>query len=409
MKMESALSGIRIIDFSHVFQGPVGTQLLADYGADVIKVERPGSGDWSRRWGPFVQGVSLPFAGLNRNKRSLAVDVKTAAGKEIVHRLVKDADVIVHNFRSGVMEKLGFSFDELARVNPRLVYAWSSGWGDQGPSADRARGGHDLMARAEAGWFVQPDPAKAPFPAGISADYAAGLMLNQAILMALVARARTGVGQRVTTDLLSVAFHAHSWEGPAELNADRITEASGVNANEGIIDKAFATRDGYIEISPVFSENSLRDISVAIGISDLSAEPRFATHERLLEHRQEVNDLLSARFREKGTAEWIADLEPKGIFCAKVNTVVEAAQEPQLQANGMLVEMEQPGAGKLRLLGTPLRLYGTPPVPRTFAPELGEHTREILIQLGYSTEAVAGLERSGVVSQKPLAAELSPA
>ena len=180
----SALTGIRVIDFTHVYQGPVGTQILADYGADVIKVERPGVGDWSRRWGPFVHGVSLPFAGLNRNKRSVAIDVKNPLGRQAVYDLVAKADVVVHNFRAGVMEKLGFGYEELARINPRIVYAWSGGWGDQGPSADRARGGHDLMARAEAGWFVQPDPSKPPIPAGISADYAAGLMLMQGSLMA---------------------------------------------------------------------------------------------------------------------------------------------------------------------------------------------------------------------------------
>ena len=245
----SALTGIRVIDFTHVYQGPVGTQLLADYGADVIKIERPEVGDWSRRWGPFVKGVSLPFAGLNRNKRSVAIDVKNLLGRQAIFDLVKSADVVVHNFRAGIMEKLGFGYEDFSTLNPRLVYAWSGGWGDEGPSANRARGGHDLMARAEAGWFVQPDLAKPPIPAGISADYAAGLMLMQGILMALLARQRTGKGQRVTTDLLSVAFHAHSWEGPAEMNAARVTEVSGVSANEAIIDKSFATKDGYIEIT----------------------------------------------------------------------------------------------------------------------------------------------------------------
>jgi crotonobetainyl-CoA:carnitine CoA-transferase CaiB-like acyl-CoA transferase len=386
-----------VLDFTHVYQGPVGTQILADYGADVIKIERPGAGDWSRRWGPFVHGVSLPFAGLNRNKRSVAIDVKNPQGRQAVYDLVTKADVVVHNFRAGVMEKLGFGYDDLAQINPRLVYAWSGGWGDRGPSADRARGGHDLMARAEAGWFVQPDRSKPPIPAGISADYAAGLMLMQGILMALLARVRTGCGQRVTTDLLSVAFHAHSWEGPAEMNADRITEVSGVIANESTIDKSFATRDGYIEISPVFSENALRDISVALGLGDLSLDERFRTFELQERNREALNAALAARLRDRTTSEWLAELEAKGVLCARINTIAEAAADAQLQANQMVVDMEHPAGGSLRLLGTPVRLYGTPPQPRVFAPELGAHTREVLQEFGYSAEQVEELESRGVV------------
>jgi crotonobetainyl-CoA:carnitine CoA-transferase CaiB-like acyl-CoA transferase len=398
MSTASALSGIRVVDFSHVYQGPVGTQLLADYGADVIKIERPDAGDWSRRWGPFVHGVILPFAGLNRNKRSFAINAKSPRGREAIRALIATADVVVHNFRSGVMEKLGLGYEQLSAAYPRLIYASSGGWGDHGPSADRARGGHDLMARAEAGWFTQPDPAKPPFPAGISADYPAGLMLMQGILMALVARARTGQGQRVTTDLLSVAFHAHSWEGPAAMNAARVTEVSGVSANESIVDKSFATQDGYIEISPVFSDNAVRDISVAIGLGDLSQDPRFATHALQLENRRELNGLLAVRFREQSTEAWLAELEPKGVFCAKVNTLEEAVEDPQLNANGMVIEIEHAAAGKLRLPGTPVRLHGTPPVPRTFAPELGAHTVELLRELGYDETALAQLRAEGAIS-----------
>ncbi len=397
MAIASALTGIRVVDFSHVYQGPVGTQLLADYGADVIKVERPDAGDWSRRWGPFVHGVSLPYAGLNRNKRSFAVNVKSPRGQEAIRALLATADVVVHNFRSGVMEKLGLGYAALAARHPRLIYASSGGWGDHGPSADRARGGHDLMARAEAGWFTQPDPAKPPFPAGISADYPAGLMLMQGILMALLARHRTGQGQCVTTDLLSVAFHAHSWEGPAAMNAGRVTEVSGVSANESIVDKSFATQDGYLEISPVFSDNAVRDISVAIGLGDLSLQPRFATHARQKENGRELNALLAVRFREKTTAAWMADLEPKGVFCAKVNTLEEAIDDAQLNANGMVIELEHGRAGKIRLPGTPVRLHGTPPVPRACAPELGEHTIEILRELGYDDAALAELKQEGAI------------
>ena len=245
----AALESIRVLDFSHVFQGPVGTQLLADFGADVIKLERPGQGDWSRDWGPYVREVSMPFAGLNRNKRSITLDLRQEAAKKIALQLAQRADVLVHNFRPGVMERLGLGYAGLSQQNPRLVYAYSSGWGDQGPYVDRGRPGHDVLARAEAGWFVAIDDDKLPLPGGISVDYPAGLMLMIGILTALVAREQTGQGQLVTTDLFSVALHAHSWDGVELLNRERLDRKSGIGVTEQAIDKAFRTRDGLLEIS----------------------------------------------------------------------------------------------------------------------------------------------------------------
>lgn len=387
----AALEGLRVLDFSHVYQGPVGTQLLADYGADVIKVERPGSGDWSRAWGPFARDVSLPFANLNRNKRSLAVDMKAPEGKALIRRLVERSDVLVHNFRKGVMEKLGFGYDELAAINPRLVYAWSSGWGDHGPSADRGRGGHDMMARAEAGWFLQPDPAKPPIPGGVSIDYPAGLNLMIGILMALYHREKTGRGQFLSTDLLSVAFHAHAWEGATELNADLIDRPAAIGGTEAAINRAFATSDGYIEVSPVFSDNSLRDISTALGLGDLSEDPRFATESLQFQNRSALNDELAVAFRKKTADEWLPELEVAGVFCARVRTFREAMGDPQVLANGMVVEMEHPRVGKMRLLGTPIRLKATPPTLRQPPPDLGEHSRSIAADLGYTPEEIESL------------------
>ena len=164
--LNGALAGIRIIDFSHVFQGPMGTQLLGDFGADVIKVERPGAGDWSRSWGPYVQGVSLPYLGLNRNKRSFTPNLKHPAALQVMHRLIATADVLVHNFRPGVMEKLGLGYEDLRRAHPRLIYASSSGWGDEGPYVEQGRGGHDMMARAAAGHFAPSAPAACLCPRG---------------------------------------------------------------------------------------------------------------------------------------------------------------------------------------------------------------------------------------------------
>jgi len=393
--LKGALEGIRIIDFSHVFQGPVGTQLLGDFGADVIKVERPGSGDWSRSWGPYVQGVSLPYLGLNRNKRSFTPDLKNPAAIQVMLRLVAAADVLVHNFRPGVMEKLGLGYERLRQVNPRLIYASSSGWGDEGPYVQQGRGGHDMMARAAAGLFAPIGPGGLPMPAGISADYPAGLLLMHGILVALLARAKTGQGQKVTTDLFSAAFHANTWSGANDLNRERIDSWAGVGASEQAIRVSFATADGYIEVSPVFTDDALRDISVALGIGDLSQDPRFANKEERPAHADEINAVLAERFSQKTTAQWVALLEPQGVLCMRINTFAEAAEDPQIAANHMVVEMEHPRLGPVRLFGTPVRLSETPATLRIPPADLGQHNREILSGLGYSAAEIDDLLAQG--------------
>jgi len=399
---KEALGGIRILDFSHVYQGPVGTQLLADYGADVIKVERPGSGDWSRSWGPFVKNVSLPFANLNRNKRSITVDLKHEDGREIIRKLVKESDVVVHNFRQGVMAKLGFGYEDLKEINPALIYATSSGWGDSGPYAERGRAGHDMMARAEGGWFVSYDESKPPIPGGISIDYAAGLNLMVGILTALVHRLKTGEGQFVSTDLLSVAFHGHAWDAASRLNADRIDRPAAVGGTEAAINKAFQTADGFIEISPVFSDNALRDISTALGLGDLSLQAEFSTEGLQIENKNQLNAALAKAFLMKSTDVWMVELEERGVLCARVNSFEQAARDPQVLHNNMIVSMEDPVAGKLKLLGNPIRLKGTPPKLEKFPPTLGQHNVEVAQQLGYSEQAIVEMMENGVFGESSL-------
>ena len=391
------LEGIRIIDFSHVFQGPMCTQYLADFGADIIKVERPGSGDWSRLWGPFVNDVSLPFLGLNRNKRSLAVNLKNETARNILLELVKTADVLVHNFRPGVMEKLGMGYENLKKLNPRLIYVYSSGWGDEGPYVDSARGGHDLMARASTGLFEPIGPDKLPVPAGISADYPAGLTMGWGILLALLARNKTGKGQFVSTDLLSVAFHANTWKSTEWLNPDKIEKEGKLAIIETVIQPSFKTKDGFIEISPVFSDNALRDLSQAMELGDLSKDQRFNTIEKQVSNRTELNAILSESFIEMTTQDWIAKLEPLGILCTRINSYAEAADDPQLKTNKMVMASNHPRVGSLKMLGTPLRIRDCDESFRTNpAPELGEHNKEILGELGYTDEEIENFLKNGV-------------
>jgi len=290
----------------------------------------------------------------------------------------------------------------LKEINPALIYATSSGWGDSGPYAERGRAGHDMMARAEGGWFVSYDESKPPIPGGISIDYAAGLNLMVGILTALVHRLKTGEGQFVSTDLLSVAFHGHAWDAASRLNADRIDRPAAVGGTEAAINKAFQTADGFIEISPVFSDNALRDISTALGLGDLSLQAEFSTEGLQIENKNQLNAALAKAFLMKSTDVWMVELEERGVLCARVNSFEQAARDPQVLHNNMIVSMEDPVAGKLKLLGNPIRLKGTPPKLEKFPPTLGQHNVEVAQQLGYSEQAIVEMMEDGVFGESSL-------
>ncbi len=398
MTASGPLAGIRLLDFTHVLQGPLATQLLADFGAEVIKVERAGLGDWTRGYGPHRGAMSLPFAGVNRNKRSLVVDARQPAGREILRQLARTADVLVHNFRPGVMEKLGLDYATLEPLNPRLIYASSSGWGDEGPYVARGRKGHADMAAATGGRF-RFDEDGVPSPPGISMDIPAGLLLANGILLALHERHRTGRGQQVTTDLLSAAVMTGVWDAPEFLNpGDGARRDDDLRLTEAALPKVWQTRDGYLEVSAVFSPDALRDLSLALELGDLTADPRFATTPRRLENKTALRAILARRFQEKTTAEWLAILEPRDVLCAEIKRFEEAVHDEQLRANRMVVAMDRPGVGPLQVLGTPVRLSRTPAEVRRPAPFLGEHTIEILHELGYDEPELAALRADGVIA-----------
>jgi crotonobetainyl-CoA:carnitine CoA-transferase CaiB-like acyl-CoA transferase len=394
----NALDGIRVLDFTHVWQGPIATQMLADFGADVIKVERPGRGDWSRGYGPYAEGRSLVFAGLNRNKRSLVVDLKKEAGMEVVLNLIERADVLVHNFSPGVVKRLGLDYETLSEMNPRLIHAHSSGWGDQGPYVERGRKGHARMAEATGGLFKAYERDAVPEKGVMSLDYPAGMILVQGVLLALLARERTGRGQVVSTDLLSAAVFAHTWHAGGILNPGLIdAEGEGLAETEKAVRNSWRTQDGYLEISPVFSDDALRDLAVAIGAEDLLTDPRFSVENRL-ENAELLNEALAARIREKTTEEWLRILESAGVLCAEIKTREEALKDPQVIANAMIISMSHPVLGELRLLGNPLRMSDTLPSFRCAAPDLGADSAAILAELGYDEAAIVRLRKEGVIA-----------
>jgi crotonobetainyl-CoA:carnitine CoA-transferase CaiB-like acyl-CoA transferase len=392
MSAGAPLLGVTVLDFSQIEMGPCATQVLGDFGADVIKIERPGAGDLSRVNMKHPSGESAVFWSLNRNKRSVAIDVRSPLGREAIHRLAGKADVLVHNFRPGVMERLGFGPEELSAINPRLIYAFGSGYGPTGPYRDK--GGQDVLAQAMSGIAARrPEPGAPPEPCATPiADFTAGMLLVQAILLALLARERTGRGQVVHVSLLDGMLAMQLQEASAWLNL-------GQHLNWGAfpLSGTFQTLDGHVVMVGAFKANPLQEICRGLGIEDLSADPRYATHEAQVAHRDELQARWRQEFGKRTTREVVDALESVDILCAPVNTMETALSDPQVAHNDMVIEMNHPECGTIKTVGIPVKIEGTPGSVRRPPPRLGEHTREVLAELGFSDEEISAL-----VSSRPV-------
>ena len=369
------LDGVRVIDFTQVMLGPCCTQVLADYGAEVIKIEKEKIGDLSR-WslGSDPDGLNNPvFCSLNRNKKSVALDLKSDEARVQVLGLIDGADVVVSNFRPGVMERMGFGYEDLKRRNPGIIFALGTGFGLEGPN--RHKGGQDILAQALTGLMMRkPDPA---LPTAIYStplcDYSAGMHLVQGILLALLQRQKTGEGQVVAVSLYNSMLALQMQEG-----ATHMMRGKDLNWGGFPLTGVFDTTDRPIVMVGAFKQNPLRDICQALEIEDLSKEERFADFDRQMEHRAELQVIFRARFAENASAHWLARLEGVDILCAPVRTLGEALEDEQTSINRMIVEAGSTTAGPVRLIGSPIDMSAAPLTIRQAPPRLGEHNDEIL-------------------------------
>ena len=390
------LDGLTVLDFSRVLAGPYCTMQLGDLGARVIKIEQPGRGDDTRAWGPpFVGGESAYFLSVNRNKESVALDLKHAAARRAVEALLARADIVVENFRPGTMDRLGFGYETVAARHPRLVYCSISGFGQTGPR--RAEAGYDAMMQAEGGLMSITGAADGPpFRVGVAiGDIATGMVAVQGILAALFARERTGRGQRVDIAMLDAVTALLSYQASSAFATGETPVRLG-NRHPSIAPyDTFATADGDFVLS-VGNDDQFRRLAIVLRREGLADDARYRTNADRVAHGDALRAELSAVLAGWRRADLLAALKEAGVPAGGVRTIAEALGDPQLTARDMIVPVEHAAAGTIRVLGTPLKLSGTPASIRTPPPRLGEHTDAILEgDAGLSRADIAALRQAG--------------
>ena len=390
------LSGIRVVDLTRILAGPFCTGMLADMGADVIKVETPGAGEPLRGQGAIKDGLSWYFAGFNRNKRSLSLNLRSEAGRAVLARLIAESDVLVENFRPGVLAQMGFDKTRLRQLKPDLVYCNISGFGTTGPYRDRPS--FDFIAQAMSGFMAVTGTADGPpLRAGPPlADLVAGLHGALGICAALVRRGHTGQGEMVAASLNNglisllgffAANHFATGEEPVRTGNDH-----AIVAPYGM----FRTRDGEVALAPS-QEQSYQRLIDELGLAELRADPRFATNDLRVRNRAAVNAAIEARLVTETTEYWIETLNAAGVPCGRVMGLPEVFADPQILDQEMVLQQEHPGHGTVKMLGFPIKFSEAPCVLRRPTPEIGADTDAILVDLGYSAAEITALRHAGVV------------
>jgi crotonobetainyl-CoA:carnitine CoA-transferase CaiB-like acyl-CoA transferase len=393
------LDGVRVLELGQVIAGTYGTQFLADYGADVIKIEPP-RGDLGRNPATGdVGGMSSLFASMNRNKRSVAVDLRQPAGREVVLDLVRWADVVIENFRPGTLERLGVPEPVMREANPALIFASVTGFGETGPYRDAPS--FDLVHQAMSGWMstigeADGPPGSVPIPI---ADILAGFYLTHGVLAALYARERTGAGSRVDTAMLDVMVTLLTYQAAMYLNRGVVPPRRGTAHEYHVPWQAYETSDGHLVIAPR-EEVFWRAMCRAIGRPELPEDPRFADAASRRANRDALGEILEPSLRERSTAEWLAIMQREGVPAAPVRGLDEALIDPVLEERGLILDVAPPGSpAPIRVMGNPIRFDGRPFAARLAPPAVGQHTREVLGDtLGYPPERIERLAADGIVA-----------
>jgi crotonobetainyl-CoA:carnitine CoA-transferase CaiB-like acyl-CoA transferase len=391
------LDGIRVVDLSRILAGPYCSMLLSDFGADIVKIENPDKGDDTRAYGPpFLDGESVYFLSINRGKKSLTLNLKTPEAREILTKLIQSADVLLENFRKDFLPGIGFGYEEVAKLNPKIIYASVTGYGHTGPWAERP--GYDLAVQGQSGIMsLTGDPNGAPYKTGTSlADITAGIYATLGILLALQARQRTGKGQKVDVSLLDGQVSFLTYQAGIYFGTGKSPNRKG-NQHPTIVPyETFKASDRYFNLA-VGNDRLWGQFCDLLGRQDLKTHEKFATNPQRVQNHEDLYPILQKIFAEKTADEWLAFFEKNGIPSGPIYSVGEVLEHPQVHAREMVIERPHPKLKSVKMTGVPVKLSTTPGVAGEAPPLLGQHTEKVLRDLGYSADQCADFKKRGIV------------